>query len=219
MWNFIEGINANNDDGLELYRDFCLGRAEAFERFPADIEMPAATGIGSLGGGIGFYFLAAHAAERVNVENPRQQPAYHYPRQYGPKSPSFARATCLLATSEGLPERQQTFVSGTASIIGHRTAHPNDLRRQCAETFENIAQLISGPNLANYGIDRGYQLTDLTNLKVYVRHMADLDAVRKLCVDAFSPQAELAFFNVDICRSDLLVEIEGIVPAAAEPAT
>lgn len=237
MWNFVADINAGNADGLEIYRDFCLGRAEAFAEFPVELGMPAATGIGALSGGIGFYFLAGATADRINLENPRQRPAYRYPQRYGPRPPSFARATCLQtglagpATGSALgssvtpatrpttdsPAPRQIFISGTASIVGHRTMHAHDIRSQCIETFTNIAQLISATNLANYGIGHGYELTDLTNLKVYVRHRKDLDTVRGLCREVFAATAEIAFLNVDICRSDLLVEIEGIIPARGLP--
>jgi hypothetical protein len=46
---------------------------------------------------------------------------------------------------------------------------------------------------------------------VYVRTRQDLPVVREICAKAFSPAADIAFLNVDLCRSDLLVEIEGIV--------
>ncbi|WP_327344777.1 chorismate transformation enzyme, FkbO/Hyg5 family [Caballeronia glebae] len=36
MWNFIPHINGANREGLEVYRDFCRGRAIAFERDYAD---------------------------------------------------------------------------------------------------------------------------------------------------------------------------------------
>src|ERR1700722_15914615 len=42
MWNFVTDINADNADGLEIYRDFCRGRAEAFDHSPFDLEPPSA---------------------------------------------------------------------------------------------------------------------------------------------------------------------------------
>ncbi|HDG9776555.1 TPA: hypothetical protein PGG59_004990 [Raoultella planticola] len=96
MWNFIPGINSENNAGLEVYRDFCYGRAKAFEQsYAAEWGMPAATGIGTLGHEICFYFIACRNSEINYIENSRQVPAYQYPQKYGPKSPSFARATNL----------------------------------------------------------------------------------------------------------------------------
>ncbi len=56
--------------------------------------MPAATGIGTSGEGVGFYFLTCRDGERA-VKHVENSPAYRYPLQYGPKSPSFARGTLL----------------------------------------------------------------------------------------------------------------------------
>ncbi|MEU9886549.1 hypothetical protein [Sphaerisporangium sp. NPDC051011] len=44
-----------------------------------------------------------------------------------------------------------------------------------------------------------------------------MEAVRRACSGAFSPHAAIAYVNVDICRDDLLVEIEGIVPPERFP--
>lgn len=214
MWNFVNHINQDNDDGLEIYRDFCKGRAEAFEqrRFAFD-ELPAATGIGSLGGGIALYVLASRSTSRRNIENMRQVPAYRYPQRYGPRSPSFARATYLptAAPSRVSIRSGQLYVAGTASILGHETVHVGDIEKQTRVTLDNISHLISETNLSTYGVERGYQLADLRTIKVYVRRKEDVPAVREMCEEVFSPTAEVAFLNVDICRSDLLVEIEGVV--------
>jgi chorismate lyase / 3-hydroxybenzoate synthase len=208
MWNYVTDINGDNADGLEIYRDFCRGRAEAFDKTPFDFELPAATAVGALSGGIAFCLLAARAVDRINIENPRQMPAYQYPRRYGPRAPSFPRATLLRTEKAGCA---QIFISGTASVLGHETVHSDDVRRQCAETFANLAALLGPSNLAKSGLERGYDLRDLTGLKVYARRAGDIDLVRGLCAQKFSPHAEVAFLNVDLCRPELLVEIEGVV--------
>lgn len=211
MWNFVEDINVSNGAGLEIYRDFCRGRAQAFDRlaFPDD-QLPAATGIGSLGGGIGFCLLASRSSDCVNIENPRQMPAYRYPDRYGPRSPSFARATHVAPPDRGAGPGH-IYVSGTASIVGHRTVHHGDIAAQCREALANIAHLISAENLSRHDLGPGRDITDLRNVKVYVRHDRDVNTVRDICTDVIGSDKELALFTVDICRSDLLVEIEGVV--------
>jgi chorismatase len=211
MWNFVNDINNDNADGMEVYQDFCRGRAQAFDQagIPED-QLPAATGIGSLGGGIAFYFLACCCCRCVNIENTRQMPAYHYPRRYGPRSPRFTRATHLLPA--GADEcSAHLYVSGTASIIEHRTVHHGRVDSQCREALANIEHVISADNLAAHGVHPGRRLADLHNVKVYVRHRRDMDTVREICAKSLDPAAEVVFLNVDVCRSDLLVEIEGIV--------
>ncbi|MDH6128161.1 FkbO/Hyg5 family chorismatase [Kitasatospora sp. GP82] len=211
MWNFVGAINGNNAEGVEIYRDFVAGRAEAFASYGDGTgRMPAATGIGMHGTGIGFAFLACRSGAVRHIENHRQTPAYHYPQEYGPKPPSFARATRLLPGSA--EDRGTLFVSGTASILGHETVHAGDVDQQCKVTLENIAELIGSANLSRSGLDHGYELTDLDSLKVYVRHPEHLPIVRAKCAEAFSARAGIAYLHADVCRSDLLVEIEGIVP-------
>jgi chorismate lyase/3-hydroxybenzoate synthase len=212
MWNFIPNINHPNAEGLEVYRDFCRGRAEAFECYQAHGHgMPAATGVGSLGGQIGFYFLAARSRGATHLENPLQQPAYTYPRDYGPRSPSFARGTYLAGVDGG---SDQLYVSGTASILGHETVHAGDIVQQTQTSLRNIERLVSRTNLARYGIDADVNLSDLALVKVYVRNEMHMDVVRQACEAVLSPRTELVMLNVDICRADLLVEIEGIFPDA-----
>ncbi|MBU2663849.1 FkbO/Hyg5 family chorismatase [Actinoplanes bogorensis] len=202
MWNVVGAINEDNAEGLENYRDFCLGRADAFAtmRFN-ETEIPAATGIGALGGGIGFYFLTSRSGSPIAIENPQQVSAYHYPQRYGPKAPKFARATRMGG---------RVYVSGTASITGHESRHEGDLVRQTHLSLENIARVIGASNLWEHGIGDGYFLANLDHIKVYVRHAEDIPVVRGICERAFSPAAEVRYLNVDVCRSDLLVEIEGI---------
>lgn len=202
MWNFIPHINGENPHGLEVYRDFCRGRAVAFEEdYASTAGMPAATGIGTWGEGVGFYFLARREGVVRHIENARQTPAYRYPQRYGPKPPSFARATHM---------RNTLYVSGTASIIGHETVHEGDLGKQWEVATGNIAHLVSAENLAAQGVTDGYTLHDLDRIKVYYRREADLPSVMKLSRAAFHPDADIRFLKVDICRADLLVEIEGI---------
>jgi chorismate lyase / 3-hydroxybenzoate synthase len=212
MWNYIPHINGANREGLEVYRDFCRGRAIAFEEAYASTSssgMPAATGIGTWGDGIGFYFLACREQAVTHIENTRQTPAYRYPSCYGPKPPSFARAT-LLGDASTPHADAAMFVSGTSSIVGSETVHAGDLRKQWEVTIGNVAHLIGADNLAAQDVRHAYTLADLDCIKVYYRHARDLDEVKRLAQAAFAPRASVRFINVDVCRDDLLVEIEGI---------
>lgn len=186
MWNVIGRINGPNADGLEIYRDFCRGRAEAFAR--SDGSPPAGTGVGAHSEGVAFHLIARRDPGHVAVENHRQVPAYHYPARYGPRPPAFARATRL----PGGP----LLISGTASILGHETVHRGDLAAQCRTTLDNLA-VLADPRA-------------LRAVKVYVRHARDRDRVRDLVGPALG--GEVAYLTTDLCRDDLLVEIEGLVP-------
>ena len=72
IWNYIPGINVGQGDN-ECYREFCVGRAEAWSADPSEQPaMPAATAIGSPGEdhALQVYFLAT-GLPGTNVENPR----------------------------------------------------------------------------------------------------------------------------------------------------
>ncbi|WP_229813490.1 FkbO/Hyg5 family chorismatase [Lentzea flava] len=207
MWNLIGDITGPNAEGAEIYRDFCVGRAEAFATWEAQFpQLPAATGIGTLSPGIDLCFLATKQGRTVHLENPRQTPAYQYPSRYGPRSPSFARATFLHGE-----QTSSLFVSGTASILGEDTAHAGDIERQTLETLRNIDVLVGRDNLSRHGLHGyGYAVQDLDQVKVYVRDPEHIATVRDICAQTFHSETEIAYFNVGVCRPDLLVEIEGV---------
>jgi chorismatase len=206
IWNFIPHINEPDAFGMERYRAFCKGRALAFfdDRHCKEQFLPAGTGVGSRGGPVTICFLASRNERPINLENSRQVPAYHYPTCYGPKSPSFARGTYLR-----LKAGEVIYVSGTSSIVGHETLFPGDVDKQCRTSLENIEFLLSRENLSGYGIQGRTGLASLDHVKVYIRHQEDAEAVKKICGRAFSPRSRVLYLGADICRSDLLVEIEG----------
>jgi enamine deaminase RidA (YjgF/YER057c/UK114 family) len=154
------------------------------------------------------YFLAGRSAP-VFVENPRQVSAYHYPRQYGTHSPLFSRAALLRQ-----PQSLTLFVSGTASIVGHRSLHIGDTTRQTRETLTNIEALLSEANRVARGAR--FELDSLA-YKVYVRRPEDLPLIQSELAATLGSQAQVIYLQADICRQDLLVEIEatGICPLAA----
>jgi chorismate lyase/3-hydroxybenzoate synthase len=132
----------------------------------------------------------------IHVENPNQQSAYAYPRIYGPKSPSFARATAC-------PDLGLTFISGTASITGHATRHHDDVVAQLGLTLDNIETLVAHIG-AKEQLSLGRPL-----LKVYIRQPEDYPLIRQQ-LEARLPLAECIYLQADICRADLLLEIEAV---------
>lgn len=210
MWNIVGGITAPVDGpaGIDRYGEFCQARAHAFrQRGLVTADMPAATGIGGHDGHTTIYVLATRGRDIVRIENPRQVPAYEYPNRYGPQPPSFARAA-YVRSGRGSGD---LFISGTASIVGHETVHHGDAELQTEATLENIAELVSGRNLRRHGIDADLALGDLDCVKVYVKHPRDLETVRQVCSSVLSPGSQVLYTIADVCREDLLVEIEGFV--------
>ena len=202
IWNYVPRINALND-GFENYRAFCQGRSLAFEDeagagFPR--VLPAASGVGTADGHLSLIFVAGTALPR-HIENPEQVPAYRYPVEHGPRPPSFSRATVV-----SLPDRTLTFISGTAAIKGHLTVAPGALAAQLDCTLDNL-RLIS--SAAGLGEDLGAGRALRRHFKVYVRHAEDLPAVQaRLERSLLKPTDHVIYLQADICRAELIVEIE-----------
>lgn len=190
VWNHVRGINAIDGD-LERYRSFCRGRHDAFAShgYGLRADLPAASAVGMTSGSLATYFVASRETAE-QVENPRQVSAYDYPREYGPRSPSFSRAT----VSGSL-----VFISGTASIVGHESKHHGDIDAQLDETIENIDKVATVS---------GASLEQIIELKVYVRDRNDSERIAARLAKRIAAPA--IFLEADICREELLLEIEAI---------
>jgi len=162
--------------------------------------VPAASALGSPAGSpISIYFLAAREPPTM-IENPRQTSAYYYPPKFGVHRPIFSRA-CVLSESAGT----NLFVSGTASIVGCETIHHGDVAAQTREAIANIDALLDETNRV-VGSPR-YSLEGL-KFKVYVRQPHDLGAIEGALSAGLPPGAPIVYLQADVCREDLLVEIE-----------
>lgn len=202
MWNYLPHIVGHDAPG-ERYQLFCCGRHTAFNTAPGyESLLPAASALGSHGPGLVVYFLAAREPG-LQVENPQQVSAFHYPHQYGPRSPSFSRAVI-----KPWADATHFYLSGTASVRGHASLHHNDSAAQLQLTLDNIERLLRhGRTLHPTAPIR---LSALQLLKVYVRHAADYPAVRSELEQRLGAQHAVLYLLADVCRAELLLEIEGI---------
>jgi chorismate lyase / 3-hydroxybenzoate synthase len=206
LWNYMADINGESQ-GLERYRQFNMGRGDAFEAGERSVvgRVPAACALGVSGGPLTIAFMAG-ATPIVPVENPRQVSAFLYPNRYGPRSPTFSRAALAHP-----PGQEILFVSGTASIVGHETVHPGDVRAQTVESLDNIAAVLAEASAKSRS--GAFGLADL-GYRAYIRHAADLPVVREV-VSHRVGAAPVVYVQADVCRADLLVEIEGQVIRSA----
>lgn len=203
IWNYVPAINGNGPDGLENYRAFCRGRSLAFEREHGtgfNRFLPSASAVGCGDGCLTIAFVAS-AIEPRHFENPLQVPAYHYPEQYGPRPPSFARATTVPRTGR----EPAVFISGTAAIRGHATVAPESTAAQLDCTIQNlraIAQVCGlGPDLAAGRRARHF--------KVYLRDPRDCAASAAAFErDLFRAGDRVSYVQADICRAPLRIEVE-----------
>jgi enamine deaminase RidA (YjgF/YER057c/UK114 family) len=196
VFNYLPSITAD-ENGTERYRRFNVGRHDAFDLVAKTwAAYPAACALGVARGPGAIAFVASDRPGKA-VENPRQISAFQYPAIYGKRSPSFSRA---MLTAPGAD--RMLYISGTASIVGHESLHPGDAGAQTEEILRNLEAL-----LASCGAPRLAALPAGLTMKVYIRHQADLPAVSaRLAV--LPNTAQLMVLQAEICRKELLVEIE-----------
>jgi len=222
-WWYLGGIT-EVVNGKQRYAELNRARAEAFSglhfgnnrmliRSP-HADYPASTGIGTAGGAdLSLTTLALQTDRRdvtlLPLESPLQTPAYDYAACYSPQSPKFSRAMALLT-----PNYVTVWISGTASIVQSEVLHAGDIAAQTDQTLDNIAALISAQNFARHGQrNAGATLRDLAKARVYVKRSADVAACRRVCEHRLG-NIPAIYVRADVCRPELLVEIEGVAFAS-----
>jgi chorismate lyase/3-hydroxybenzoate synthase len=196
-WNHVDAINVGDGDA-ERYRGFCSGRVAGLDGRTLT-QHPAATVIGRRDDErvLQIYWLAGRQPG-IALENPRQLPAYQYPRQYGQTSPTFSRA--MLVSPDAL------LISGTASIVGHASLHAGSVAGQVEEILANLETLISRAHAQSPGLPG--KLGRNTLIKAYVRHRDHAAEVERRLRAHLSAEASVLVLLGDVCRADLLVEFE-----------
>lgn len=199
IWNYIPRIG-DLERGVERYRLFNSGRRRAYLEFgqPISTGAPAACALGSTGRALWVAMLASTHAP-IAIENPRQVSAYEYPKQYGVVPPIFSRAAWIRQQSD----EDLLFVSGTASIVGHESLHAGDVLAQAAEIVRNLQAVLTNANH-----DAGATQWSLESLsgRVYLRDAEDYSVVSAYLNSV--GLTRFTYLQADICRRDLLIEIE-----------
>jgi enamine deaminase RidA (YjgF/YER057c/UK114 family) len=192
----------------DFYRKFRFFAGRMPPGFDGEVY-PASTGIGTDNRDVLMSCIAL-VTDRKDVvltplENPQQTSAFSYSADYGPKSPKFARAIALSCGSCAT-----IFISGTASITGSESRHPDDVEAQTRQTLENIEALISEDNFRRHGMPGlGATLADLALARVYIKRQDDYRKSRAEC-EKMLGELPTIYAIADVCRPELLVEIEGI---------
>ena len=192
-WHYLPGIHAP-EGSASRYACFCRGRVAAFEAACVR-DYCAATVIGTRADFGVMYFLAASEAGAA-IENPRQTSAWRYPLPVAEERPLFARAVC-----KAWGDRTHFYGSGMASIVGHESRHPGDAAAQLREILLNLRVLLdAAPEFFGAG--------HLTSLKAYARSADDESALHEVLAASPFTFDSTAWFEGEICRPELHVEIE-----------
>jgi len=222
QWNYIEGLlrrGTSASGSRQTYQDFNDARRRFYGGGRFSAGYPAATGIGQARGGVLVEFQAVSpggAFQTVPLSNPLQVDAHRYSQNVlvGGKGragrlkapPLFERGKFVGRAGSGV-----VFVSGTAAVRGETTSPHGDVESQTRITIANILSLISPGNLNRHGVETDRTPGPLAYLRGYVKRRRDAPAVRKICSELLGAVPS-NFVRADICRDDLLVELEGVVP-------
>lgn len=217
FWSFLPGIHDALGDGLDRYMVFNAGRHAVFAAHFGTVDfargaIPTASAVGIAGHTLHVFGLAADVVADA-IENPRQVPAYRYSRRFGPRPPSFARATRV--TRAGVPAA--LLVGGTASIRGEDSRNIDDLDRQLDETLLNLAAVVAeaeGATVPATTDDVRRCLSRYAGLRAYYLHESERDAIAVRVAAAVSATCALELLPATMCRPELLVEIEGVATLA-----
>ena len=217
-WFYLGGIT-EPEAGGQRYQELNRARTDFYQDIPFHCSSqagngsggvyPASTGIGVSGNGLVAGCMALETKRDdvllLQLENPQQTPAYAYGPEHSPQSPKFSRAVALV-----LGNYVTTWVSGTASIVDSESRHLGDPEKQTAQTIDNIERLIAAENFASRGVKgAGASLRDLAKIRVYLKRGEDLAKCRAICEQRFGSVPAI-YVVADVCRPDLLVEIEGV---------
>lgn len=193
---------------LEWYREFNQVRTDAYTRFGvfdsrASGVLPASTGIqggNAFGAECLMDVLAVTGCNGqrpviTRVHNPRQNEATSY-------GSSFSRA--VEVKHGGLA---RLYISGTASINGAgETTYLGDVEGQIFHTLTNVAALLSA---------RGAELDDICHAVAFFKEPADIPAFESIRKALGIPSFPVVNVVADICRDDLLFELEPVAVYAA----
>ncbi len=185
-----------NQDITAWYKDFNIVRNKFFQEFDVYQNLvPASTGVGKRSSADTAIVAGALAVQGkvkdikvIPLSSPLQRPALEY-------GSSFSRAVEL-----NMPDNKRLYISGTASIEQDgKTAFPNDAPAQVKRSIEVIDAILKS---------RKMSWSDITRAIAFFKHADDAKLLRDYCFRNKLPDFPVIVTTADICRNDLLFEIE-----------
>ena len=87
---------------------------------------------------------------------------------------------------------------------------PNDVEKQTMVTINNIKKLVESESVPKMDNIQPVEKNNYSYVRSYVKHKKDIDIVKRLCEKHFRSEC-FQYLISDICRDNLLVEIEGLI--------
>jgi len=215
QWNYVGEIldlSYANGRTMQNYQIFNEVRNSYYTQYRKCSSFPAATGIGMNSTHVGIDCYAIGNSSNVQIipiSNPNQEESYQYGQDVlvgdaivHKQAPQFERA---ILVKSGASSR--LIISGTAAIIGQKTIGIGDVVQQTKTTIDNIETLVSRTNLMNHCFNNEQYPDKYSYLRVYVKYRSDITTVKQICTEKYG-DVPMTFVQADICRDNLLVEIE-----------
>ena len=188
-WMYLNNLLTWYDQFNEVRNNFFT------QRGVFDGVVPASTGVGVCNPAgaalVTDVFAVKLKTDQVKIQaipSPLQCPAIDY------KS-SFSRAVEV-----AVPDHRTIYISGTASIEpSGKTVHIDDTEKQIKLTMEVADAILKS---------RKMDFSDTVRAIAYFKDMKDVPLFTKYCRDNALPKMPVALSHSDICRHDLLFEIE-----------
>jgi len=212
QWNYIPDIT-KLENSFQHYQEFNDARALFYDKSNWDKGYPAATGIGTKNAPLLVEVIAMQGHKNeIALMNSKQIDAHIYSDNVllGTKdqslenraTPKFERAKLIIESSGA-----SVFVSGTAAIIGEESLALDNAGTQTDVTIDHIENLVEKGQLCSteVSLKPTYEL-----VRAYIKNKADFDAIKQVC-ERRLPGVSIIYVEGDVCREELLVEIEAFV--------
>lgn len=209
QWNYVGNILEENlieGKRIQNYQHFNDIRAFYYQRKQDRSQYPAATGIGMDTPGFCVDIVAIKTVPGLEKRNfpmksPVQKDAYRYDDRLlvgesvvlpAKNAPLFERGRRFTSNDYGI-----AMISGTASIKGEETIDQNDICRQTRNTLRFIRDLL-----------KDYPQAHCQRARLYVKRGQDPDAAVRIFKESFPEDCVCTAVWADVCRNNLLIEIE-----------
>ena len=196
-WIYIAHIDVN-------YQGVVEARNDVFDQegLTANTHYIASTGIGGSTpvhhAVVAMDFLTIPDIEETDKKYLQALDHLNPTHEYGV---AFERGTRVT-----LPDKQQYFISGTASIDKHGDIlYPHDIVKQTGRLLENIGALLKDGNAT---------MNDIRYFIIYLRDISDYQTVRHLMLQ-FYPQIPHIIVEARVCRPGWLIEMECVAEKEA----
>ncbi len=216
QWNYVHNIIKKEKKGNELiqnYQEFNDIRSFFYSNNNFTSGYPAATGIGISFGTTSIDCIAFKPSMDVKVhalKNKIQADAHKYSKrllvgklkqEHLKTTPKFERAKVIRKQGETI-----CFISGTAAILGEDSVNKESVVFQADTTINIIKTLISKANFEYNNLELKSS-NQLQMVKIYIAKKEHIKKIVDICNKKF-PNITALLVLADICRDDLLMEIE-----------